>query len=225
LSKLIADFGTSWTKLLDVRSGERRIIPSIEARELAVDASTGRNSGVHTGVHINELVALARGAASMPGEPHGCSSGECGPLVVLDIGARDMKYVRLNNGRLESMDWNNTCGALTGFTLELLGRYFQLDFASIEPATKGFPLTCGVLGMERVFDIIASGERPGVAIASFARGLAAHAHDFAGRPGTVRLSGGMCDNPLFIRSFPDGVRVVPLGRFVLAEGVALECGD
>jgi hypothetical protein len=32
----------------------------------------------------------------------------------------------------------------------------------------------------------------------------------------------MCDNRLFLRSFPPGVEVVPLGRFVLVEGLVAE---
>jgi hypothetical protein len=29
----------------------------------------------------------------------------------------------------------------------------------------------------------------------------------------------MCENELFLKSFPKGVEIVPLGRFVLVEGL------
>jgi hypothetical protein len=121
-----------------------------------------------------------------------------------------------------AMDWNNSCGALTGFTLELLGRYFNLDFGTIEPVPTGLPVTCGVLGMERLFDEVASGKPVEQAVAAFVRGMASFTHAFINRPDHFYLSGGMCDNPLFILSFPEGVRVEPLGRFVLVEGLLSE---
>jgi hypothetical protein len=123
------------------------------------------------------------------------------------------------------MDWNNACGALTGFTLELLGRYFNIDFATLKPADRGLPVTCGVLGMERLFDSIAAGASPKQAVAAFVRGMAGFAHSFLDRPDVLYLSGGMCDNALFLKSFPEGVRVEPLGRFLLVEGLEAELSN
>ena len=215
IKPVFADFGTSWTKIFDTATGSRRIIPSSRANLIKVHAATGRNAEKLASININELVALARGSARIAGIGKGS-------MLVLDIGARDMKYVHIKNGSVSRMDWNGSCGALTGFTLELLGRHFSLDFGSIEPSDGEIPLTCGVLGMERIFDKIAGGENPSQAVAEFVRGLASLAYAFIEKPRRFHLSGGLCDNPLFLKSFPPGVEVTPLGRFVLLEGVAAE---
>ena len=59
-------------------------------------------------------------------------------------------------------------------------------------------------------------------MARFARGIALNAYRFIGEPKQVYLSGGMCENRLFQRSFPEGVELTPLGRFVLVEGLIPE---
>ena len=210
---LLGDFGTTWTKILDTETGERTVIQSREAHAIRADLATGHNARDRADVFVNELLALIQGGISRLGP---------GPWTLTDIGSRDIKVVRVEDGRPVAMDWNNSCGALTGFTLELLGRYFNLDFQTIEPVPTGLPVTCGVLGMERLFDEIASGRPVEQAAAAFVRGMATFTHAFINRPDHLYLSGGMCDNPLFLRSFPDGVRVEPLGRFVLIDGLHFE---
>lgn len=210
---LLGDFGTTWTKILDTETGERTVIQSREAHAIRADLATGHNARGRTQTFVNELLALIQGGISRLGP---------GPWTVADIGSRDIKVVRVEDGRPAAMDWNNSCGALTGFTLELLGRYFNLDFSAVEPVPTGLPVTCGVLGVERLFDEVASGRPVEQAVAAFVRGMATFTHAFINRPDHFYLSGGMCDNHLFLRSFPDGVRVEPLGRFVLVEGLHLE---
>jgi hypothetical protein len=56
-----------------------------------------------------------------------------------------------------------------------------------------------------------------VAVARFVKGIALNAFNFSGRPESLYLSGGLCDNQLFVNSFP--CTVVPLGRFVLLKGL------
>jgi len=212
---LLGDFGTTWTKTLDTGTGERRVIQSREVQKLRVDLATGHNARGRAGAFINELLALIQGGIFRLGP---------GPWTLADIGSRDVKVVRVEHGRPVAMDWNNSCGALTGFTLELLGRYFNLDFGKVKPVPTGLPVTCGVLGMERLFDEVASGRPVEQAVAAFARGMASFTHSFIGRPDHFYLSGGMCDNPLFLKSFPEGTRIEPLGRFVLIEGLMHEAG-
>jgi activator of 2-hydroxyglutaryl-CoA dehydratase len=84
------------------------------------------------------------------------------------------------------------------------------------------PVTCGVLGMEQLFELVSEGVSEEEAVARFARGIAMNAYRFIGEPPVFYLSGGMCDNRLFMRSFPAGVEVRPLGRFVLVEGLMRE---
>ena len=207
---LLADFGTTWTKTLDTEAGTQGVAPTRELIHLRVDAATGHNARHRAPIYVNELTALIQGGLARLGP---------GPWTIADIGSRDMKVVRVEKGRPVRMDWNNACGAMTGFTLELLGRYFQVDFATLEPADRPLPVTCGVLGMERLFDEVAAGTQVNEALARFARGMAGFAHAFMDRPDQFYLSGGMCDNPLFMASFPAGVQVMPLGRFLLVEGL------
>jgi len=210
---LLGDFGTTWTKLLDTGTGERRVLPTRQARHLQADIATGHNARRRGPRHVNELIALAEGGRRLISEPE---------FILLDVGSRDVKYVRLGEGRLLGMDWTTTCGSLTGFTLELLGRYYQLDYDTIEPSQKSVPVTCGVLGMEQLFELVSQGVSEEEAVARFARGLALNAHRFIGEPPRFHLSGGMCENRLFLRSFPQQTEVIPLGRFVLVEGLLAE---
>jgi len=207
---LLGDFGTSWTKLLDTESGERRILPTRKAREVRADIATGHNALHRAPRYVNELIALAQGGARLIRSPE---------FLLLDVGSRDVKYVHMRRGELVDMDWTATCGALTGFTLELLGRYYELDYAQLQPSDKAVPVTCGILGMEQLFELVSRGIPEAEAVARFARGIALNSHRFIGQPKQFHLSGGMCDNPLFLHSFPAEVEVVPVGRFALIEGL------
>lgn len=207
---LLADFGTSWTKTLDTGSGERKIRKTKDLGLLRADLATGHNAGRRAGRAVNELIALGDGSLQLVEQER---------FTVLDVGSRDVKFVRFEDRKLREMNWSAKCGALTGFTLELVLGYFGVDPARTAPGTRAMGITCGVLGLEQLFEAIAAGEGPESAIAGFTSGLAANAHAFIGRPERFYLSGGMCDNSLFMRSFPSGVEVVPLGRFVLIEGL------
>jgi hypothetical protein len=115
------------------------------------------------------------------------------------------------------MGWNAECGASMGFTIELLAKYYHIDFRALPVPDTGFSITCGVLGMSHIFDAVVSGSSETEAVAKFVRGIARNAYRFAGTPEKIYLSGGLCDNPLFTACFP--CTVVPLGRFVLLEGL------
>jgi hypothetical protein len=109
-----------------------------------------------------------------------------------------------------------------GFTIELLERYYDLDYRQLSLPDRPFSVTCGVLGMSRIFDAVVSGTPDAEAVARFVMGIALNAYRFAGSPEKLYLSGGLCDNPLFVKSFP--CELVPLGRFVLLEGLAAIAG-
>jgi len=209
---IFGDFGTTWTKIYDTRTGERAIISSRAARGMRACLATGHNAPLYSDYSISELTALVQGGLKLIGAS----------FLLLDIGGRDMKFVEVEDGRVRRMEWNTQCGAMTGFTLELVGRHFGLDFSRVMPVERGYPMTCGVLGLERAFDDLARGCKPEEAVARVAKGVATSAHKFAGAPSSFYLSGGMCDNPLFMASFPEKVEVVPLGRFVLVEGLMVE---
>ncbi|MGX9726347.1 MAG: ATPase [Candidatus Electronema sp. VV] len=212
---LLADFGTSYCKLLDTaQSAGPQIIPARELpRDFQSDIGTGHNAKRRSKATVNELTALARGGKRMISEPD---------FTLLDCGSRDIKFVRFKNGEMADMGWNAECGASMGFTIELLAQYYRLDYASVPVPESGFSVTCGVLGLSSIFDAVAAGSSELEAAAKFVRGIARNAFRFAGSPERLHLSGGLCDNPLFTACFP--CEIVPLGRFVLLEGLKPEKG-
>ena len=207
---LLADFGTSYCKILNTEDGRpARIVATRELdRSFCADLATGHNAARRSKKSLNELTALARGGQQLVKRPD---------FVLLDCGSRDIKFVRFHEGKVVDMGWNAECGASMGFTIELLSAYYQLDYATIPVPATGFSITCGVLGMSHIFDAVVSGASETEAVAKFVRGIALNAHRFANEPEELYLSGGLCDNPLFVASFP--CRVIPLGRCVLLEGL------
>lgn len=208
---LLADFGTSYCKLLDTESDKPpTLIPTrdLDRKNIQVDIATGHNGKRYATQYVNELTALARGGLSLIDEPS---------FTLLDCGSRDIKYVIYEEGIIKDMGWNAECGASMGFTIELLEKYYTIDFASLEIPKSSFSITCGVLGMSHIFDAVVTGESEAKAVAKFVKGIALNAYNFAKHPEKIYLSGGLCDNPLFVGSFP--CSVMTLGRFVLLEGL------
>jgi activator of 2-hydroxyglutaryl-CoA dehydratase len=205
----LADFGTTWTKWYDTETRAYGICRT-SAVDFHAGIATGHNARARGDRTVNELVALAEGGLRRIADRD---------FVLVDVGSREIKFVRFQDRQLAEMNWSTSCAALTGFTLELLGSYFQLDFQHIRPAERSAPVTCGVLGMEQIFELVASGVSEAEAVARFARGLVENAVRFSGNPRRMYLSGGMTSNPLFVNSFPETVHVVPLGRFVLVDGL------
>ena len=209
---LLGDFGTSYSKFLDLASArpEPYIVPSKELTAAhRVTLATGHNGKRYSDRYANELTVLARGGESLIAEKS---------FVLLDCGSRDIKFIHYIDGRLNDMGWNSECGASMGFTIELLARYYNLDYRQLPVPERPFSVTCGVLGMSRIFDAVVSGVSDSEAVARFVMGIAINAYRFAGSPAKLYLSGGLCDNPLFLNSIP--CEVVPLGRFVLLKGLA-----
>ena len=205
---LLADFGTSYVKLLDTAERAPRLIATREATAITADVATGHNSRKRAKRSVNELTALAKGGGVLIAEDS---------YTLLDCGSRDIKFVRFQRGRLKDMGWNSECGASMGFTIELLARYYHLDYQRMAVPRETFAVTCGVLGMSHIFDAVIEGVSEAEAVARFVKGIALNAFTFAGSPEKLYLSGGLCDNPLFVNSLP--CQVVPLGRFVLLAGL------
>jgi activator of 2-hydroxyglutaryl-CoA dehydratase len=212
---LLADFGTSYCKILDTENvAPPRIVATRELdRSFCADLATGHNATRRSKKSINELTALARGGRQLINRSD---------FVLLDCGSRDIKFVRFHGDKVVDMGWNAECGASMGFTIELLSAYYHLDYTTIPVPATGFSITCGVLGMSHIFDAVISGASEAEAVAKFVRGIALNAHRFANEPEELYLSGGLCDNPLFIASFP--CNIIPLGRFVLLEGLQATLG-
>jgi activator of 2-hydroxyglutaryl-CoA dehydratase len=209
---LLADFGTSYCKVLDTEgSAAPKIIPARDLpRDFQADIGTGHNAKRRSRRTVNELTALAKGGQKLIAEPD---------FILLDCGSRDIKFVRFKNGAMADMGWNAECGASMGFTIELLGTYYRIDYKQVPLPDSGFSVTCGVLGLSCIFDAVAAGSSELEAAGKFVRGIARNAWRFAGSPEKIYLSGGLCGNPLFTACFP--CELIPLGRFVLLEGLLL----
>ena len=208
---ILGDFGTSYSKFIDISAAtpEPYITPSKELTPgNRVAIATGHNGKRFSDRYVNELTVLARGGEYLIDENN---------FVLLDCGSRDIKFVHYINGHLNDMGWNSECGASMGFTIELLARYYDLDYNNLPIPDRPFSVTCGVLGMSRIFDAVVSGTPDSEAVARFVMGIAINAYRFAGSPAKLYLSGGLCDNPLFVNSFP--CEIIPLGRFVLLKGL------
>lgn len=207
---ILGDFGTSYSKIWDpeLETGPK-VIKSMEVPgDLRTVVATGHNGGRYGLRYVNELVALARGARALINEPD---------FVILDCGSRDLKFVSFKGDKLKDTGWNAECGASLGFTIELLERYYDLDYTSMSVPPGHFSVTCGVLGISHIFDAIVEGAQASEAVALFVKGIALNAFRFAGSPARVYLSGGLSENPLFVKSMP--CETVVLGRFVLLEGL------
>lgn len=209
---LVADCGSTWSKVFETENGNLEVLETkhlLLSPETRFDWATGHMAKNRCRVYENELVALASGALAMIDESD---------FTVLDIGSRDTKFVTFKDRRLVRMDWNQACGASTGFTLELLGRYYTVDYQQLEEAAE-IPVTCGVFAMEKVFDAILHGATPGEALSGMVKGIARNAHAFAGTPEKIYLSGGLCENPAFLTAIQGYCEVHPLGRGVLLQGL------
>jgi activator of 2-hydroxyglutaryl-CoA dehydratase len=208
---ILGDFGTSYCKFWDISvPGSQPTIVATKDLPVAIDVTiaTGHNGKRFCRQYINELIALARGGEVLINDDN---------YVLLDCGSRDIKFVTIQDGTLKDMDWNTECGASMGFTIELLEKYYGLDYTAMQAPDRTFSVTCGVLGMSHIFDAVIAGTPVADAVASFIKGIAMNAFRFAGSPAKIYLSGGLCDNPVFINSFP--CEVVPLGRFTLLKGL------
>jgi activator of 2-hydroxyglutaryl-CoA dehydratase len=212
----LIDTGTGYSKLHRLSDGARRIIRSkdlaVELGGKRVPLACGHNAGRFAENTVNELVALAKGARKLAGD---------WDYLVIDTGSRDIKYLRMQGWDVVRMDWNTECGAFAGQVIELLIDHFGFDTAGIEPSDEPLPVACGVLGMTAMFDLIAKDIAPERAFARFIKGVADNVWRFAGKPDRFYLSGGLCENRLFVRSFQQS-DVVPLGRYVLVEGLMEE---
>ena len=158
----------------------------------------------------NEIIALANGAKKM---------GVSADATVLDLGSRDAKWINFRNGKFYDMDWNTSCASSTGATVEMLLKFYDINTNNLNFTPEKFAVTCGIFGMEKIMDSISNGIKPAEAISKFVHGIAFNAWNFAKRPEKIYLSGGFCENKCFTDSLAQYTKVIPLGRFVLCEGL------
>jgi len=212
MEKYYIDAGTTWTKILKVNENQKEysIISSQEFKKLNIQAekSTG-HSIVKTLYHENEVVALANGARKYLEDNY----------VVLDVGSRDIKWIKFQNKKFKDMDWNTACASATGATVEMLLKFYNVKPDSLKYTNEKYSVTCGIFGLEKIMDDVSKGLEADVAISKFIHGLAYRAYNFTKNPEKICLSGGFCTNKCFIESLSQYCKVKPLGRFLLTEGL------
>lgn len=159
--------------------------------------------------HENEIVALTKGAQKYISEN----------ATVLDMGSRDVKWIKLKNGKFKDMDWNTSCASSTGATVEMLLKFYDVSLDDLEYCEEKFPVTCGIFGLEKIMDDISKNAEAKDSISKFIHGIAYNAWNFAKKPKKLYLSGGFCDNKCFCDSLKTYCDVKILGRFILCEGL------
>ncbi len=213
MEKYYIDAGTTWTKILKINNDKKEYLikPSQEFKKLNLNytKSTGHSLKKEKGIYENEVVALCWGAKKFLEDD----------FVVLDLGSRDIKFARFENKKFKDMDWNCSCASATGATIEMLLKFYNVKCEDLEFCEEKYAITCGIFGLERIMDDVAQGIDAKIAISKFIHGIAFNAYNFTKKASKICVSGGFCENKCFIESLSKYCEVVPLGRFVLVEGL------
>lgn len=235
---LYVDAGTTWSKVCEISTNseisafsatynqylvnqfegkKQYIIPSNILKNCKNNflAATGHMSKAnlkHENNYLNEVIALSKGFLSTIAKDG----------LILDLGSRDVKWVKFQNGKFKDLDWNNSCASATGATVEMLLKFYDVNISDLTTVDEKYNITCGIFGLEKIMDDIANGEKANIAISKFLHGLAYNAWCFAKKPEEIYLSGGFCDNKCFVESLSKYVNVKKLGRFVLVDGLINE---
>ena len=179
--------------------------------DLIYNKSTGHSLNKTKETYENEVVALAYGAKKYLEDN----------FIALDLGSRDIKYVQYQNKKFKDMDWNCSCASATGATIEMLLKFYNVKIEDLKYTQEKYAITCGIFGLEKIMDDVAMGLEPSIAISKFIHGIAFNAYNFTKNPQKICISGGFCENKCFLDSLNQYCEVVPLGRFVLVDGLAL----
>ena len=231
MMNIVLDAGTTWSKIMEKESysfmkdfekycikkenGFRYyIMPSSELKNInfKFDKATGHMSLSmlnNKKDYENEVIALIQGFKKHVSED----------AIILDMGSRDSKWAKFNEGKFKDLDWNNNCSSSTGATIEMLLKFYNIKASDLSAIDEKYVITCGIFGLEKIMDDIAKGENAKNAISKFIHGIAFNAWNFAKKPKKIYLSGGFCENKCFIDSLSKYCEVIPLGRFLLCEGL------
>lgn len=217
-SKIIQDQGDTDPRLIPYLVNEKDgkkyyILPSKELKK--IDIEFEKICG-HMGLskstenqYENEIIALA----------NGCKNKVDKDSTVLDLGSRDVKWIRFNNAKFKDLDWNTSCASSTDATVEMLLKFYDVELKDLSFNSRKFPVTCGIFGLEKIMDDISKGVDVPEAISKFIHGIAYNAWSFAKKPEKIYLSGGFCENACFVESLKNYCELELLGRFVICEGL------
>jgi len=216
--KRYIDAGTTWTKILEIKDGikEYKVIPTMQFRKMNLDyiKSTGHSLEKNPDKYINEVVALSCGAREYLEND----------FIALDLGSRDIKWVKFQDKKFKDMDWNTSCASATGATIEMLLKFYDVKVEELKYTKEKYAITCGIFGLEKIMDDVSSGLDAKIAISKFVHGIAYNAFNFTKNPEKICVSGGFCENQCFIECLKQYCEVKSLGRFVLVDGlVNIDC--
>lgn len=231
MKNIVLDAGTTWSKIIEashselmndfseylVESSQSKkyyIIPSSMLKDIdfKFDKATGHMCKAlinDESDYENEIISLVKGFEDYIEKDS----------LILDLGSRDSKWVKFFNSQFKDLDWNSSCSSSTGATIEMLLKFYDVKSEDLKSVDEKYTITCGIFGLEKIMDDISSGVSAKEAIAKFVHGIAYNAWSFAKKPEKLYLSGGFCDNKCFIESLEKYCQVVPLGRFLLCEGL------
>ncbi|MCD7780798.1 MAG: hypothetical protein LUH05_09030 [Candidatus Gastranaerophilales bacterium] len=229
--KIVLDAGTTWSKIIEKSSSDLMkdysnffikeendykyyILPSSMLKELnfKFDKATGHMSLSmlkNEKNYENEVIALIQGFKNHIKED----------AIILDMGSRDSKWAKFVNSKFKDLDWNSSCSSSTGATIEMLLKFYNIDIKNLKSSNDKYVITCGIFGLERIMDDIAKGAKAEFAVSKFIHGIAFNAWSFAKKPDKLYLSGGFCENKCFVDSLSKYCKVIPMGRFLLCEGL------
>ncbi|MBW2277772.1 MAG: ATPase [Deltaproteobacteria bacterium] len=202
---ILGDAGSSWCKVFAVDDDAVQIVPTraMVRDDARFDWGTGHTARRRSTSFENDLIALSRGALELVDEDD---------FTVLDLGSRDAKLVGFDGRRPTKLDWSVGCAAATGATLEMLGRFYELDLDAVPAVDEWTSVTCGTYAIEKIMDALNDGEPVEQAVGRFVHGLARNAFAFTGKPERLFLSGGFTLNQPFLTALGRYTEVVPLGR-------------
>ena len=228
---IVLDAGTTWSKIMEKSSSflmkefeeykikeengyKYYIMPSSKLKNInfKFDKATGHMSLSmlkNKKDYENEVIALIQGFKKKINEDS----------IILDMGSRDSKWAKFYNGKFKDLDWNNNCSSSTGATIEMLLKFYNIKANELAVTKDKYVITCGIFGLEKIMDDIAKGNDSKTAISKFIHGIAFNAWNFAKKPKKIYLSGGFCENQCFVESLMQYCDVIPLGRFLLCEGL------
>ena len=231
MANIVLDAGTTWSKIIEKTSSSLMkdyadyliksengfnyyVLPSAVLKNIdfKFDKATGHMSLSMLNDkkdYENEVIALIQGFRKKIEED----------AIILDMGSRDSKWAQFKDGKFKDLDWNNNCSSSTGATIEMLLKFYNVDVKDLKVSDEKYVITCGIFGLEKIMDDIAKGSDAKTAISKFIHGIAFNAWNFAKKTSKIYLSGGFCENKCFVESLSKYCEVVPLGRFLLCEGL------
>lgn len=206
------DAGTTYSKILKVEDDKKEysVVKTSELKKLnyKFEISTGHSSK-DAGKYENEVVALSYGAKAR----------DIDEGVILDLGSRDSKWVKFEKSKFKDMDWNTSCASATGATIQMLLKFYNIEIDNLISTDEKYPVTCGIFGLEKIMDDVSKGIAPNLAVSKFISGVAYNAYNFTKKPDKIYLSGGFCENKCFLNSLSHYTSTVPVGRFLLVDGL------